>query len=136
MSPRFWQPVRVLTAATLAFAIPQVVFAQTAQQHVVSPLELQKAGQQATSARQQNIEALQGFFDSAPAQQAIQKAHMDPTEVQKAVAGLSDQDLSQLAARANKAQGEFAAGTLSDRDLLIIAVAILALVLIIVAIRG
>ncbi len=134
MLPHSWQPIRVLTAAALAFAVPQTIFAQTSQ-HVVSPLELQKAGQDATNARQQNIDTLRGFLGSAEAQQALQKAHMNPTEVQKAIAGLSDQDLSQLAARANKAQNEFAAGTLDDRDLLIILVAIAALILIIVAVR-
>jgi CHASE1-domain containing sensor protein len=134
MFPHSWQPIRVLTAAALAFVVPQTVLAQTSQ-HIVSPLELQKAGQDATNARQQNIDALRGFLGSAEAQQALQKAHMNPTEVQQAVAGLSDQDLSQLAARANNAQKQFAAGTIDDRDLLIILVAIAALILIIVAVR-
>lgn len=134
MFSRSWQPIRVVTAAALAFAVPQVVFAQTAQ-HVVSPLELQKAGQDATDARQQNINTLRSFMGSAEAQQALEKAHMNSTEVQKAIAGLSDQDLSQLAARANKAQNDFAAGSIDDRDLLIILVAIAALILIIVAVH-
>jgi hypothetical protein len=134
MFPHSWQPLRVLTAAALAFVVPQTVLAQTSQ-HIVSPLELQKAGQDATHARQQNIDALRGFLGSAEAQQALQKAHMNPTEVQKAIAGLSDQDLSQLAARANNAQNQFAAGSIDDRDLLIILVAIAALILIIVAVH-
>ena len=134
MFSRSWQPIRTLTAAALAFAVPQIVFAQSSQ-HVVSPLELQKAGQDATNARQQNIDTLRSFMGSAEAQQALAKAHMNPTEVQKAVAGLSDQDLSQLAARANKAQSDFAAGNIDDRDLLIILVAIAALILIIVAVH-
>lgn len=129
-----WQPIRVLTAAALACAVPQAVFAQTSQ-HVVSPLELQKAGQAATDARQQNIDTLRSFMGSAEAQQALEKAHLNPTEVQSAIAGLSDQELSQLAARANKAQNEFAAGNMSEYDLLIILVAIAVLILIIVAVR-
>lgn len=134
MFPHSWQPIRFVTAAALAFAVPQAVFAQTSQ-HVVSALELQKAGQDATSARQQNMDALRSFLGSENAQQALEKAHVNPTEVQNAIAGLSDQDLSQLAARANKAQNEFAAGTLSDQDLLIILVAIAVLILIIVAVK-
>ncbi len=134
MLPHSWQQVRILTAAALAFAVPQAVFAQTTQ-HVVSPLELQKAGQDATNARQQNIDSLRSFLGSSQAQQALQNAHMNPIEVQKAIAGLNDQDLTQLAARANKAQSEFAAGSMDDRDLLIILVAIAALILIIVAVR-
>ena len=46
-----------------------------------------------------------------------------------------DQELARLASRADKAQADFAAGRLEDRDLLIIVVAIAALVLLIVAVR-
>jgi hypothetical protein len=55
--------------------------------------------------------------------------------VKQGVATLSDQELAQLAARADKAQADFAAGTLSDRDLIIIILAVAALILIIVAVR-
>jgi hypothetical protein len=40
-----------------------------------------------------------------------------------------------LAARANKAQVDFAAGNINDHDLLIILIAVLALILIIVAVK-
>jgi hypothetical protein len=43
--------------------------------------------------------------------------------------------LAQLASRAGKAQADFAAGHLSDRDLIIILLAVVALILIIVAVR-
>ena len=52
-----------------------------------------------------------------------------------AVSRLSDSELSQLASRASKVQADFAAGTLSNRDLIIILVCIAALILIIVAVR-
>jgi len=55
--------------------------------------------------------------------------------VKNAVATLDDAELAQLASRAQKTQADFAAGTLSDRDLIIILVAIAALILIIVAVR-
>ena len=60
---------------------------------------------------------------------------MNPQAVKSAVATLNDQELAQLASRASKAQSDFAAGNMSDRDLLIILVAIAALILIIVAVR-
>jgi hypothetical protein len=60
---------------------------------------------------------------------------MDPAQVKTAVSTLSDQELAQLASRAEKAQADFAAGRLSDRDLIIILIAIAALILIIVAVR-
>jgi hypothetical protein len=114
------------------FAVPQNLVAQT---HIVSPAELQKAAVAATQTRQQNIETIQQFLSSKNAQKALKTAHIDPQRVKDAVSGLSDQELAQLAARASRAQADFAAGRLSDRDLIIILVAIAALILIIVAVH-
>jgi UDP-N-acetylglucosamine:LPS N-acetylglucosamine transferase len=75
------------------------------------------------------------FFSSEKATKALQSAHMNPGELKSAVASLSDEELAQMATRAHKAQADFAAGNINDRDLLIILVAIAALILIIVAVR-
>lgn len=130
-----WRPIRALTAAALAIVITPAVSPQ-APQHVVSPFELQQAGQQASDARQQNIETVRDFLGSPQARTALENAHINPVEVQKAIAGLNDRELSQLATRASKAQNEFSAGVLTNEDLLIIIIAIAALVLIIVAIKA
>lgn len=129
-----WQPVRALMACVLVvlFAVPMSLMAQT---HVVSPADLQKEMLQATQTRQRNLETVQQFLSSPRAQKALQSAHMNPEQVKTAVSSLSSQELAQLASRANKAQADFAAGNLSDRDLLIILLGIAALVLIIVAVR-
>jgi hypothetical protein len=106
-----------------------------AQDHVVSPGEIQKDAAGASSARQQHVQQLDGFLSSKEAQQALKSAHMDPQEVKNAVGQLDDDDLARLSARAENAQREFAAGNLSDRDLLIILVCVAALILIIVAVH-
>ncbi|MBZ5600273.1 MAG: PA2779 family protein [Acidobacteriia bacterium] len=128
------QSVRVLTACLLAtiFAVPPSLVAQV---HVVSPSDLHHELLTATQLRQRNLETVKQFLSSELAQKNLKSAHMDPQQVTNAVSTLSDQELAQLAARANKAQADFAAGTLSDRDLIIIILAIAALVLIIVAVR-
>jgi len=128
------QFVRALAAGTLAlvFMIPQDVLAQN---HVVSPSELQSAALASTQARQRNLDTLQRFVSTPAAEKALKSAHMDAQEVKNAVAQLNDQELAQLASRANRAQSDFAAGNLSDRDLIIILVCIAALILIIVAVR-
>ena len=130
----WWKCVRVVTAGglTALFAVPQNLAAQT---HVVSPAELQKAAVAATQARQHDLETIQDLFSSPAAKKALREAHMDPQQVKQAVSSLNDQELAQLAARASKAQADFAAGKLSDRDLLIILVCVAALILIIVAVR-
>ena len=109
--------------------------AALAQDHVVSSAEIQKDAAGASAARQQHVQHLDGFLSSKEAQQALKSAHMDPQEVKNAVGQLDDEDLARLSARAEKAQREFTAGNLSDRDLLIILVCVAALILIIVAVR-
>jgi hypothetical protein len=131
-----WQPVRFLTAAVLvtAFAVPRSLVAQTSE-HVVSPTDLQKAATDAAQGRQQNLDSLRRFLSTPRAQKALEEAKMNPQQVKNGVAGLSDEELAQLAARANKAQADFAAGEMGERDLLLVLVAIAALILIIVAVR-
>jgi len=124
--------VRLAVAGTLT-----VIFAASsfAKSHVVSPLDLQKEVAMATQARQQNLEKVQKLFSTPAGQQALQSLHANPEQVKTAISTLNDQELAQLAAKADKTQADFAAGTLSDRDLIIILVAIAALILIIVAVR-
>lgn len=128
------QFVRCITAGTLAvvFMIPQDALAQS---HVVSLAELQSAAVATTQTRERNIETLQQFVSSPTATKALKSAHIDGQRVKTAVSRLSDEELAQLASRASRAQADFAAGRLSDRDLIIILLAIAALVLIIVAVR-
>jgi hypothetical protein len=128
------QSARIVTACILVtiFAVPPSLLAQT---HVVSPADLQKEALTATQARQQNLQEVKQFFSSEKAQKALKSAHMDAEQVKTAVSTLSDAELARLASRAEKAQADFAAGTLSDRDLILIIVGIAALILIIVAVR-
>ena len=116
----------------LFFAFPSNLAAQA---HVVSPADLQKETMAASQVRQRNLQTVTQFLSSPRAQKALRSAHMDPTQVKTAVSTLSDQELAQLASRSARAQADFAAGRIDDRDLLIILVAIAALILIIVAVR-
>jgi hypothetical protein len=128
------QCVRVCTACVLVtiFAVPPNLLAQA---HVISPAELQKETVAASRARQRNLDTLTNFLSSAKAQAALKSAGINTQQVKTAVSALDNQELAKLAARADKAQADFAAGNITDHDLLIIMVAILALVLIIVAVH-
>jgi len=107
----------------------------SAQTHVVSPAELHQEAVAATRARQHDLQKVTEFLSSPRAEKALRSVRMDPDRVKTAVATLSDQELAQLASRSAKAQADFAAGALTDRDLIIILVGIAALILIIVAVR-
>ena len=65
----------------------------------------------------------------------FEAAGIDAQQVKTAVSSLNDQELARLAARAATAQADFAAGRMSDRDLLLILIGLAALILIIVAVH-
>lgn len=127
---------RSFTSAVLVvlFANPNNAPAQAAP-HLVSPSDLTKAAAASSQQRQKDIDTLNHFLSSPEAQRALDSAHMNSQQVKKAVSGLSDEELAQLSNRANKAQMDFAAGNITDHDLLIILVCIAALVLVIVAVH-
>lgn len=114
------------------FAVPPSLLAQT---HAVSPADIHKELVSATQTRQKNLEKAKQLFSSDAAQKALKSARLDPAQVKAAVATLSDAELAQLASRADKLQHDFAAGQLSNRDLLLILVGIAVIILIIVAVR-
>jgi len=117
---------------SLLLATPQDIFAQD---HVISSSDIQRDLAAASASRQRNLAQLEGFLSSPKAQQALNSAHISYRQVKNAVRQLSDEDLARLSARTEKAQKDFAAGTLSDRDLIIILIAVVGLILIIVAVR-
>jgi hypothetical protein len=106
-----------------------------AQTHVVSPADLQKQVVDASQTRQHNLDTVKQFLSTPTAEKAMKSAKIDPKQVKTAVSTLDDQELARIAARADKAQSDFAAGVLGERDLLLIIIAIAALILIIVAVR-
>ena len=106
-----------------------------AQSHVVTPADLQKEVVAASQSRQHNLETVQRFLSTPTAEKAIESAHIDVQQVRTAVSTLDDQELARLAARADKAQADFAAGRIEQRDLILIILAIVVLVLVIVAVR-
>ena len=128
------QSLRAAIAIILVgiFIVPTEALAQS---HVVSPADLQKQAVAASQARQQNLEAVQNLLSTPTAEKAMKSAKIDPRQVKTAVASLDDQELAQLAARANKAQADFSAGDLSTRDITLIILGIAVLILIIVAVR-
>lgn len=106
-----------------------------AQTHVMSPADLKSAMITATTTRQHNQETVSVLLSSPEVEKAFAAAGIDAARVTTAVSALDDQDLARLAARAETVQADFAAGRITDRDLLLIVVGIAVLVLVIVAVR-
>jgi hypothetical protein len=64
----------------------------------------------------------------------MEAAKISPEKVDKAISTLNDAELARLAARADKLDQDFAAGRISDRDILFIILGIAVLILVIVAV--
>jgi Flp pilus assembly protein TadB len=127
-----WQSIRLLAACLLLTLCATSILAQT---HVVSPSDIHKELVNAAQTRQQNVQKVKGLFSSDETRKAMEAAQITPERVDTAISTLSDEELARLAARADNLEKDFAAGRISDRDLLIIILGIAALVLIIVAVR-
>jgi hypothetical protein len=113
----------------ITFAVPPSLFAQ----HVVHPTDIHKELLSATERRSQDRKKVNELFSSEEAEKALRGAGMNPGQVRTAVATLSDAELAQLALRSDQLREDFAAGRLSNRELLIVIVVIAAVILIIVA---
>ena len=121
-----------LAGVLIAVAATPLVATET---HVISAADLQKEMVVKSQVKQHNLETLEAFVSSEKAQKALKTAKMDPQQVKTAVSMLTSEELAELAPKAEKAQADFAAGTLSERDLILILIGIAVLVLIIVAVR-
>jgi len=105
------------------------------KQHVVSLSDLNKDAARPAQTRQSNEEAVRMLLSSDRAQKALKSANLDYQKVDKAVGQLSDEDLAKLAERSRQAQNDFAAGRISDRDLLWIIVIAIGIIVLVVALR-
>jgi hypothetical protein len=105
------------------------------KQHVVSLSDLNKDAARPAQTRQANEEAVRTLLSSDQAQKALKSANLDYQKVDKAVGQLSDEDLARLAERSRRAQGDFAAGRISDRDLLWIILIAIGVIVLAVALR-
>ncbi len=129
---RFYVCLAVLSMFVFGASLPAA-----AQQtdHAVPAQELRKDVQRASDMRHADEAAIRDLLSTEQGQKALKSANVDLQKVNNAVGQLSDEETARLAAQSRAIQKDIAAGHLTDRDLLIIIVAIAALVLIIVAVR-
>lgn len=124
----------VLAIAALFVAAEIPARAQD-HQHVVSLGELSKDAARPAQTRQANEEAVRTLLSSDQGQKALKSAKLDYLKVDKAVGQLSDEDLAKLAERSRQAQADFAAGRISDRDLLWIILIAIGIIVLALALR-
>jgi len=117
MHSRLKRALFVLGIAALFVAAETPARAQD-QPHVVSLGELGKDAARQAQTRQANEQALRTLLSSEQGEKALKSSKLDYQKVDKAIGQLSDEDLAKLGERSRRAQADFAAGRMSDRDLL------------------
>lgn len=92
--------------------------------------QLQQQVENASAARQQNIETLTKFVSTPEALKAMKDAKIDPVQVKTAIPTLSNAELADLSTRAQHAQQQFAAGGLGVLAIGLIIVAVVVIILV------
>jgi pyruvate/2-oxoglutarate dehydrogenase complex dihydrolipoamide acyltransferase (E2) component len=120
--------VLVLIFSLIVLVSPGAAYSQ---EHVVTPAELQKDVLKSANARQADEARLERFLATPQAREAMRQAKVDYETVQSGVRMLSDAEVARLAARADKAQKDFAAGGIGSAELLIIIIALIVIIVVI-----
>ena len=103
--------------------------------HAVSSDQLRSDVQKSAAKRQANEAAVRDMFASEAGKKTLNSAGIDYQKVDQAISQVNDEDLARMADRSREVQRDFAAGRMSDRDLIIILLVAVALILIIIAVR-
>ncbi len=98
--------------------------------HLVTPAQLDSQVLASTATRQKQIQDLTQFLSTPTAEKAMKDSKIDPVQVKTAIPTLSDAELADLSARADRAQHDFAAGLLGTTALLLIIIIILVVILV------
>ena len=124
----------ILLAVCLATVGSCTVRAQE-KDHAVSSDQLRIDVQKSLATRQANEAAVREMFASEAGKKALNSAGIEYQRVEQAISQVNDEDLARMADRSREVQKDFAAGRMSDRDLIIILLVAVALILIIIAVR-
>jgi hypothetical protein len=99
--------------------------------HAVSSDQLRVDVQKSAATRQVNEAAVREMFASEAGKKALNSAGIDYQKVDQAISQVNDEDLARMSDRSREVQKDFAAGRMSDRDLIIILLVAVGMILII-----
>ena len=106
-----------------------------ADKHVVSLGELNQAAARPSETRRSNEAEIRQLFATIDGQKALKTANVDYAKIDRAVSSMSDEDVARISDRARAIDRDFAAGNLTDHDLLVILIIALIVIILIVVLR-
>jgi hypothetical protein len=132
------QTKKITRFATLILAAAVTAgptLAQSQTDHVVSLGELNKDAAGPAQTRRANEAEIRQLFATVDGQKALKSANVDYAKIDRAVSSMSDEDVARISNRARELNRDFAAGSLSDHDLLLILIIALIVIILIVVLR-
>jgi hypothetical protein len=129
------QFMRISIVCSLVLTLASSQWLQ-AQSTIVQPSELRNALKKASDTRQNNLEQVQSFFASDSVRKIIDSSPFSSAQIQKAVSTLDADQLAKLANQTQKAQADFAAGSLTNEQLTYIVIALATAVLVLVLVKA
>lgn len=105
-----------------------------AQDHVVPPTELDRMVLEASRDREASVERVQEFIASEQAREVLASKGVDYEKVAELVPYLDSQELYRLAEQVEKAENDFAAGTLTNQQITYIIIALATAVIVLIAV--
>ena len=117
-------------ASSSALHAQQASSGTNSDSHLVTSAQLDQQVRNASATRQKQIEDLTNFVSTPEAQKAMKDAKIDPVQVKTAIPSLSDAELADLSARADRAQKDFSAGVLGTTTLLLIILILVVIILV------
>jgi len=129
------QFMRISIVCSLVLTLASSQWLQ-AQSTIVQPSELRNALKKASDTRQNNLEQVQSFFASDSVRKIIDSSPFSSAQIQKAVSMLDADQLAKLANQTQKAQTDFAAGSLTNEQLTYIVIALATAVLVLILVKA
>ena len=123
-----------LLLAAAVSAGPMLAQSQV-DKHVVSLGELSKDAARPAETRRANEAEIRHLFATVDGQKALKTANVEYAKIDRAVSSMSDEDVARISSRAREIDRDFAAGNLSDHDLLLILIIALIVIILIVVLR-
>lgn len=124
--------IRSVIPATLAVLMACPPGVRALDDHLMTTQNLQQETMKAQQDREKNIETVTNFLSTPTAEKAMRESHFDSAQVRRAIPTLSDQELANLASRSADAQKQFAAGSLTPLEMIIVVIAVVVIIVAIV----
>lgn len=123
---------KMLCGLALLLLIPRHI---RADEHLVPSTELARMLSSASTVRQTNVAKIDRLFSAERVRQSLASVRIDAEKVKSVATLLSDQEVAELAARADKIDRDVSGGALTNQELTYIVIALATAVIVLIIVK-